>query len=49
MHYLYSFSRFALCTGPVLAILMSAPTVGAQPAGWNPPRTADGRIDLNGV
>ncbi|MEO2195955.1 MAG: hypothetical protein ABGY72_07675, partial [bacterium] len=32
-----------------LAVLMPASLAHAQPAGWSPPRTADGRIDLNGV
>ncbi len=49
MHHLQPFSRLAFCSGLSLAMLMPAPAVDAQPAGWTPPRTADGRIDLNGV
>ena len=42
-------SRFASYVGLPLALLMLASTADAQPADWSPPRTADGRIDLNGV
>jgi hypothetical protein len=49
MHHHQSFFGFATCAGLSLAMLMPASPVDAQPAGWTPPRTADGRIDLNGV
>ena len=31
------------------AVLLVAGGAGAQPAGWMPPRTGDGRVDLQGV
>ncbi len=42
-------SRFA-CVAAASFALLGPPSVAmAQPAGWTPPRTAEGRIDLTGV
>ncbi|HIE94643.1 MAG TPA: hypothetical protein EYQ83_17960 [Acidobacteria bacterium] len=49
MHHVQTVARITRCTAVSLAVLLPASLAHAQPAGWSPPRTTDGRIDLNGV
>ncbi len=49
MHHAQTCSRIAFCVVVSLAVWAPASRADAQPAEWSPPRTADGRIDLNGV
>ena len=49
MHHVQTIARITRCAAISLTLLLPASLAHAQPAEWSPPRTADGRVDLNGV